>query len=79
MVSDYTRRAVWTLVRGRSPAGIVCSNLTVGHDVCLSVECRVSSGTGLCVGPITHPEESHRVWCVCERDASIMRRQWPNR
>ena len=24
----------------------------------------VLSGRGLCVGPITHPEESYRVWCV---------------
>jgi len=33
---------------------------------CLSVscECGVLSGTGLCVGPITRPEESYRVWCV---------------
>jgi hypothetical protein len=27
-------------------------------------ECCVLSGRGLCDGPITHPEESYRVWCV---------------
>jgi len=26
-------------------------------------ECCVLSGIGLCVGLITHPEESYRVWC----------------
>jgi hypothetical protein len=31
-------------------------------DVCLL--CYVLSGTGLCVGLITRPEESYRVWCV---------------
>ena len=27
-------------------------------------ECCVLSGWGLCIGPITHPEVSYRVWCV---------------
>jgi hypothetical protein len=31
-------------------------------DVCC--ECRVSSDSGLCVGLITRPEESYRVWYV---------------
>jgi hypothetical protein len=30
----------------------------------VSCECCVSSGRGLCVGLITRPEESYRVWCV---------------
>ena len=29
----------------------------------VSCECCVLSGTGLCVGLISHPEESHPVWC----------------
>jgi hypothetical protein len=29
----------------------------------VSCQCCVLSGTGLCEGPITHPEESYRV-CV---------------
>jgi hypothetical protein len=32
-----------------------------------------------CVGPITRPEESYRVWCVCHHKASIMGRPWPSR
>jgi hypothetical protein len=27
-------------------------------------ECCVLSGRGLCIGLITRPEESYRVWCV---------------
>jgi hypothetical protein len=44
-------------------------------------ECCVLSGRGLCVGPITRPEQSYRVWCVseCDREASRMRRPWPTR
>jgi len=30
----------------------------------VSCECCVFSGIGLCVGLITHPEESYRLWCV---------------
>ena len=30
----------------------------------VSFECCVLSGRGLCVGLITRPEESNRVWCV---------------
>jgi hypothetical protein len=33
----------------------------------------------LCVGLITPPEGHYRVWCVCHRKASIMRRPWPPR
>ena len=37
------------------------------------------SGRGFCVGLITHPEESYRLWCVvvCDLDTSCMRRPWP--
>ena len=45
-----------------SLAGIAGSN-PPGHG-CLSCECCLSSGRGLCVGLITRPEESYRVWCV---------------
>jgi hypothetical protein len=48
---------------GRALAGIVGSNPTRGMDVCLVSIC-VLSGTGLCDGLITRPEESHLVWCV---------------
>ena len=45
-----------------SLAGILGSNIAEGVDV--SCECCVLSGRGLCVGLITNPEKSHRVWCV---------------
>jgi hypothetical protein len=38
----------------REPAEILGSNPTEGMDVCC--ECCVLSGTGFCVGLITHPE-----------------------
>jgi hypothetical protein len=50
-----------------------------GHECLVSCECCVLSGRGLCLGLITRPEESYRVWCVlseCDREASIMRRPW---
>jgi hypothetical protein len=28
------------------------------------------------VGLVTLSEESYRVWCVCDREASVMRRPW---
>jgi hypothetical protein len=42
-------------------------------------ECCVLSGRGLCVGLITRPEESYRMWCVvvCDLETSWMRRPWP--
>jgi hypothetical protein len=55
------RSEAW--VCGRSLAGIVGSNPVGGMDVCVR-EWRVLSGRGLCVGPITRPEESYRVWCL---------------
>jgi len=43
-------------VCGRSTAEIVCSNPTGGHG-CLSCDCCVLSGRGLCDELITRPEE----------------------
>jgi len=42
-------------------------------------ECYVLSGRGLCVGLITCPEESYRLWCVvmCDLETSWMRRPCP--
>ena len=51
---------------GRSLAGIAGSNLTGGMDTCR--ECCVLSGIGVCVVPISRPEESYRgraCMCVC--------------
>jgi hypothetical protein len=39
-------------------------------------ECCVLSGRSLCVGLITRPRESYRMWCVWVREAAIMRRPW---
>ena len=58
-----TRSKAW--VCGQSFGGITGSNPTGGHG-CLSfasvVCCKV--GRGLCVGLITRPDESYRVWYV---------------
>ena len=47
-----------------------------GMDVCLLW---VLSGRNLCLGLITRPEESYRLWwvVVCDIQTSIMRRPWP--
>ena len=44
----------------------------------VSCECYVLSGRGVCVGLITRPEQSCRLWCdvVCDRESSIMKRPW---
>ena len=41
-------------------------------SLCYMLSCR-----GLCIGPITRPERSNRMWCVCGREALIKRRPWP--
>ena len=45
---------------------------------CVSSECGVLSGRGLCDELIIHPEESYRLWCVvvCDLENSRMRRTW---
>jgi hypothetical protein len=47
----------------------------------MSVSCErfVLSGTDLCDGPITSPEERYRLWCVivCDLETSKMGRPWP--
>jgi len=45
---------------GRSLAGIVGFESCRWHE-CVSCECCVLSGKGLCVGLIIRPEESYRV------------------
>ena len=42
-------------------------------------DCPVLPGKDTCVGLIPRPEESYRIWCECDREASTMRRSWPNR
>jgi len=50
------------VVCDRSLAGIVGSNPAETRDVYR--ECCMLSGGCICVGLITRPEESYRVWCV---------------
>ena len=59
-------------------AGIAGSNPAGGHG-CLSRECCVLSGRGLCDRPIPYPEASYRLLCViaCDLRTSRMRRPWP--
>jgi hypothetical protein len=54
---------------GRSLAGIMGSNPAGNMNVCF--ECCMLLGRGLCIGPITRPEESYRLWRVseCDREA----------
>jgi len=70
-------RSQWPrgLRRGSAAARLLGlrDRIQTGHGC----ECCVLSGRGLCVGLITRPEESCRVWCVCDREASIMRKPRP--
>jgi hypothetical protein len=58
--SNDIKSKAW--VCGRSLSGIVGSNPAGGIDVCPRGCC--VSGIGVCVGLITHPEESYKMWCV---------------
>jgi len=49
---------------GRSQWSKAWVRIPPGAWMSVSCECCVLSDIGLCVGLITHPEESYRVWCV---------------
>ena len=67
-------------VCGRSLAGIVRSRIPPVAWMSVSFECWVLSGTSLCIGLITSPEESDRDdVSECDRKSSIKRRAWPTR
>ena len=53
--------------------------IPLGPWMFVCFECCVLSGRRLCVGLITLPEESYRLWCVvaCDLETSWMRRPWP--
>jgi hypothetical protein len=82
-VLDWKVRSQWPHGLSRGSAAVCMLELRVrippGTWMAVSCECCVLSGRGLCFGLITRPEESYRVWCVCDREASIMRRTWPTR
>ena len=55
-----------TLRRGSAASRLLWFRIRIPPAAWVSVpcECCVLSGRGLCVGLITRPEESYRVWCV---------------
>ena len=70
--------AAWSKawICGRLLVGIVGSNPIGGMDA-VFCECCLLSGRGLCVGQVTRPRQSYRLWCVeCNCEASKMR-PWP--
>jgi len=62
-ISVAARSKKW--VCGLSLVGIAGS-IAAGGNGCVSYVCCVLSGTGLCFGLITRPENFCRVWCVSE-------------
>ena len=72
-VATPSKVCVW----GRSLAGIASLKTTWGVDVCRFVNV-VLSGTGLCNGLMTRPEEPTECGVSeCDREASTVRRPWP--
>jgi hypothetical protein len=63
-----TSRARWPrgLRRGSVTARLLGLWFRIPRGACMSLwcECCMLSGSGLCIGLITHPEESYRLWCV---------------
>ena len=74
---DLTLSRSKTQVYRRSPSEVKVSNPAGVMNV--YCECCVLSGRGLCVGLISHREESCRLWCVvaCDLEISWTRRPWP--
>jgi len=67
------------LRRGSAAVRLLGLRIRIPPGACMSVCCeyRMLSGRVLCVGLITRPEECGV--SECGREASIMRRSWPNR
>jgi hypothetical protein len=65
-VRHFTQRFHWprTLLARRRSAAVRLLGMRVRTPHSLICERCVLSGTGLCVEPVTRPEESHRVCCV---------------
>jgi hypothetical protein len=62
----FLRRSQWSHSLRRESVNARLLGLRVGipPGARMSLESAVLSGRGLCVGPITRPEESYQVWCV---------------
>jgi hypothetical protein len=50
-----------------------------GHWLSVSWDCAVLSDTGLCDGPITHPEDTHWVWYIWVCSKNLTRKPRPSR
>ena len=83
-------RLTVTLCRSQWPRGLRRRSMAarllrlwfrIPRGAWMSVCCErcVLPGRNLCVGLITRPEESYRLWCVvvCDLETSSMRRPWP--
>jgi hypothetical protein len=79
LIADPIGRAV--LRRGSAAARLLKLSVRIppGARMCVSCECCVLQGRGLCDELITHPEDSYRLWCfvVCDLETSKMRKPWP--
>jgi hypothetical protein len=66
--STNIRRSRWPrgLRRGSAAAGLLGLKVRIPPGAWMSVccECCVLSGRGLCVGMVTRPDVSYRLWCV---------------
>ena len=79
-----TRTHQWprVLMRGSAVARLLGLRVRIPQgdmDVCLLWVLDVLWGRGICVGLITRPEESYRLWrvVVCHLEISWMTRPWP--
>jgi hypothetical protein len=67
-VKTEVRRSGGRAVEGRCLRPLGCCDCGFesrqGAWMSVSCECCVLMGRDPCVGPITRPEESYRVWCV---------------
>ena len=66
--NESSRRTQWPcgLRRSSAAARLLSLWVRIPPGTWMSVFCKfcLLSGRGLCVGLITRPEESYRVWCV---------------
>jgi len=66
--ADVLTQGTYTVCRSQWPRGLrrgcAAASFQPGTWKSVCCVCCVSSGRGLCYGPITRPEESYRVWCV---------------
>ena len=79
----YISRSQWPrCLRGSSATARLLRlwvRIPPGARMCVSFECCLLSGRGLCDELITRTEESYRLWCdvVGDLETSRIRRAWP--